>query len=46
VSKPFLKKINRLVVFEKEVLYRIYGPTRDEMIKGWGKYEDLHRLYC
>jgi hypothetical protein len=30
------------------VLRRIFGPKRDEVIRGWGKLhnEELHNLYC
>jgi hypothetical protein len=36
-----------LMVFEKRVLRRIFGPRRDEVIGGWRKLhnEDLHNLY-
>jgi hypothetical protein len=38
---------NRLRVFEKRVLRRIFGPKRDEVIRGWRKLhnEELHKLY-
>jgi hypothetical protein len=34
-------------VFENRVLRRIYGPKRDEMIRGWRKLnnEELHNLH-
>jgi hypothetical protein len=39
---------HRLRVFENMVLRRIFGPKRDEMIRGWRRLhnEVLHNLYC
>jgi hypothetical protein len=38
---------HRLVVFEKRVLRRIFGPKRDEVTGEWRKLhnEELHDLY-
>jgi hypothetical protein len=38
---------DRLRVFEKRVLWRIFEPMRDEVIGGWRKMhnEELHNLY-
>jgi hypothetical protein len=35
-------------VFENRVLRRIFGPKRDEVIRGWRKLHnvELHNLYC
>jgi hypothetical protein len=35
-------------VFENRVLRRIFGPKKDEVIRGWRKLhnEELHNLYC
>jgi hypothetical protein len=35
-------------VFEKRVLWRIFGPKRDEVIGEWRKLhdEELYDLYC
>jgi hypothetical protein len=35
-------------VFENRVLRGIFGPKRDEVIRGWRKVhnEELHNLYC
>jgi hypothetical protein len=35
-------------VFERRVLRRMFGPKRDEVIRGWKKLhnEELHNLYC
>jgi hypothetical protein len=35
-------------VFENRVLRGIFGPKRDEVIRGWRKLhnEELHNLYC
>jgi hypothetical protein len=35
-------------VFENRMLMRIFGPKRDEVIRGWRKAynEELHNLYC
>jgi hypothetical protein len=34
-------------VFENRVLRRIFGPKKDEVIRGWGKLhnEELHSVY-
>jgi hypothetical protein len=34
-------------VFENRVLRRIFGPKKDEVIRGWRKLhnEELHNLY-
>jgi hypothetical protein len=34
-------------VFENRVLRRIFGPKKNEVIRGWRKlrYEELHNLY-
>jgi hypothetical protein len=34
-------------VFENRVLWRIFGPKRDEVIAGWRKLydEELHNVY-
>jgi hypothetical protein len=42
-----LTEENRLRVFEKRVLRRIFGPKRDEVTGGWRKLhnEELHYLY-
>jgi hypothetical protein len=42
-----LKEEHRLRVFENRVLRRIYGPKRDEAMRGWRKLcnEELHNLY-
>jgi hypothetical protein len=42
-----LKEENRLRVFEKKVLRRIFGPKRDEVTGGWRKLhnEELRDLY-
>jgi hypothetical protein len=41
-----LREDNRLRVFENRVLRGIFGPKRDEVIRGWGKMhnEELHNL--
>ena len=38
----------RLRVFENRLLWRIFGPKRDEVIGEWGKLhsEELNDLYC
>jgi hypothetical protein len=43
-----LREEHRLGVFENEVLRRIFGPKRDEVVGGWRKLhgEELHNLYC
>jgi hypothetical protein len=43
-----LREEHRLRVFENRVLRRIFGPMRDEVIRGWRKLhnEQLHNLYC
>jgi hypothetical protein len=35
-------------VFENRVLKRIFGPKRDEMVRGWRRLhnEELHNLYA
>jgi hypothetical protein len=35
------------IVFDNRVLRRIFGPKRDEVIRGWRKQhsEDLHNFY-
>jgi hypothetical protein len=42
-----LKEEHRLIVFEKRVLRRIFGPKRDEVTGGWRKLhnDELHGLY-
>jgi len=42
-----LKEERRLRVFEKRVLRRIFGPTRDEVTEDWRKVhnEELNDLY-
>jgi hypothetical protein len=42
-----LRKEHRLRVFENRVLWRIFGPKRDEVTGGWRKLlnEELHGLY-
>jgi hypothetical protein len=42
-----LKEEHRLRVFEKKVMRRIFGPTRDEVTGGWRKLhnEEFHNLY-
>jgi hypothetical protein len=39
-------KEHRLRVFENRVLWRTFGPKRDEVTGGWGKLhnEELHNL--
>jgi hypothetical protein len=33
-------------VFENRLLERIFGPKRDEIIRGWRKlHDELHNLY-
>jgi hypothetical protein len=43
-----LREEHRLRVFENRVLWRIFGPKRDEVTGGWRKLynEELHNLYC
>jgi hypothetical protein len=38
---------HRLRVFENRVLRGIFGPKRDEIVRGWRKLhnEELHHLY-
>jgi hypothetical protein len=38
---------HRLMVFEKRMPRRVFGPKRDEMIRGWRKLhnEELHNFY-
>jgi hypothetical protein len=42
-----LRKEHKLRVFENGALRRIFGPKRDEIIRGWRKLHDdeLHNLY-
>jgi hypothetical protein len=42
-----LREERRLRVFENRVLWRIFGPTRDEVTGEWRKlhHEELHDLY-
>jgi hypothetical protein len=42
-----IKEEHRLRVFEKRVLARIFGPSRDEVTGEWRKLqtEELHNLY-
>jgi hypothetical protein len=42
-----LREEHRLRVFENRVLWRIFGPKRDEMTGDWRKLhnEELHNLY-
>jgi hypothetical protein len=42
-----LREEHRLMVFEKRVLRRMYGPERDEVPGGWRKLlnEELYNLY-
>jgi hypothetical protein len=42
-----LREEHRLRVFENRVLRRIFGPKRDEVMRGWRKLhnERLHKLY-
>jgi hypothetical protein len=42
-----LREEHRLRVFENRVLWRIFGPKRDEVTGGWRKRhnEELHGLY-
>jgi hypothetical protein len=42
-----LREEHRLRVFENRVLWRIFGPMRDEVMGDWRKLhnEDLHNLY-
>jgi hypothetical protein len=41
------REANRLMVFEKRVLRRIFGSKMDEVMAGWRKLhnEELHNLY-
>jgi hypothetical protein len=43
-----LREENKVRVFEKRVLRRIFGPKRDEVTGGWRKLhnEELYNLYC
>jgi hypothetical protein len=43
-----LREEHRLRAFENRVLWRIFGPKRDEVIGRWRKQhnEELHNLYC
>ena len=40
--------VRRLRVFENRVLWRIFGPKRDEVTGEWRKLhnEELNDLYC
>jgi hypothetical protein len=42
-----LREEHRLRVFENRVLWRIFGPKRDEVTEGWRKLhnEELYGLY-
>jgi hypothetical protein len=42
-----LREENRLRVFENRVVWRIFGPERDEVTGGWRNLhnEELHNLY-
>jgi hypothetical protein len=42
-----LREEHRLRVFENRVLWRIFGPKRDEVTGGWIRLhsEELHNLY-
>jgi hypothetical protein len=42
-----LREEHRLRVLENRVLRRIFGPKRDEAMRGWRKLdnEELHSLY-
>jgi hypothetical protein len=42
-----LKAEHRLKVFENRVLRKIFGPKRDEVLRGWRKLhnEELHNFY-
>jgi hypothetical protein len=42
-----LRRKHRLKVFENSVLRRIFGPKKDEMMRGWTKLhnDELHKLY-
>jgi hypothetical protein len=43
-----LREEYSLRVFENRVLRKIFGPKRNEVIRGWRKLhnEELHNLYC
>jgi hypothetical protein len=43
-----LREERRLRVFENRVLWRIFGPKRDEVTGEWRKLhnEELNNLYC
>ena len=43
-----LREVRRLRVFENRVLWRIFGPKRDEVTGEWRKLhnEELNDLYC
>jgi hypothetical protein len=43
-----LKEDQRLTVYEKRVLRRIFGPKREEVAEGWRRLynEELHILYA
>jgi hypothetical protein len=42
-----IREEHRLRAFEKRVLWRIFGPKRDEVTEGWRKLhnEEPHNLY-
>jgi hypothetical protein len=42
-----LREEHRLRVFENRVLRRIFGPRRDEVMRGWRtlRNEELHDFY-
>jgi hypothetical protein len=42
-----IREEHRLRVFENRVLRRIFGPKRNEVMRGWRKlhYEELHNMY-
>jgi hypothetical protein len=42
-----LREEHRLRVFENRMLRRIFGPKRDEVMRGWRKLhnEELHNFY-
>jgi hypothetical protein len=42
-----LREEHKLRVFENRVLWRLFGPKRDEVTGGWRKLhnEELHNLY-
>jgi hypothetical protein len=45
-SPVALEEGHTLRVFENRVLRRIFEPKRDEVVGGWGLYnEERHKLY-